>query len=131
MTGEVTLTGRVLPVGGVREKVLAARRAGVKTVLIPRHNENDLLELPTEVKNDLTFFSVDTLDDVVPHLFETPPAKPKRSSKAAPGTRVRAAPKIKAPAVPAPVKVPKPRVPPATARKESPRPARRPRPGSV
>ena len=70
MTGEVTLTGRVLPVGGVREKVLAARRAGIKSVLIPRHNEKDLVELPAEVKADLTFHLVDTLDDVVPRLFE-------------------------------------------------------------
>ena len=72
MTGEVTLTGRVLPVGGVREKVLAARRAGITTVLIPRHNEKDLIELPAEVKADITFHSVDTLDDVVPHLFTEP-----------------------------------------------------------
>ena len=80
MTGEVTLTGRVLPVGGVREKVLAARRAGIKTVLIPRHNEKDLIELPAEVKADVTFHAIDTLDDVVPHLFSVPktkPAKPK------------------------------------------------------
>ncbi|MBX6315311.1 MAG: endopeptidase La, partial [Isosphaeraceae bacterium] len=74
MTGEITLTGRVLPVGGVREKVLAARRAGIKTVLLPRHNEKDLVELPAEVKADLTFHLVDTLDDVVPHLF---PARPR------------------------------------------------------
>ena len=60
MTGEVTLTGRVLPVGGVREKILAARRAGIKTVLIPRHNEKDLVEIPAEVKADLTFGLVDT-----------------------------------------------------------------------
>ena len=69
MTGEVTLTGRVLPVGGVREKVLAARRAGIQTVLIPRHNEKDLAELPAEVKADVTFHLIDTLDDVVPYLF--------------------------------------------------------------
>jgi ATP-dependent Lon protease len=78
MTGEVTLTGRVLPVGGVRDKVLAARRAGIKTVLIPRHNEKDLVELPPEVKADLTFRLVDTLDDVVPRLFEARGVKPKR-----------------------------------------------------
>ncbi len=54
MTGEVTLTGRILPVGGVREKILAARRAGIKTVLLPRHNEKDLVEIPAEVKADLT-----------------------------------------------------------------------------
>ncbi len=75
MTGEVTLTGRVLPVGGVREKVLAARRAGIKSVLIPRHNEKDLIELPAEVKADLTFQLVDTLDDVVPLLFARPPRR--------------------------------------------------------
>ncbi len=70
MTGEVTLTGRVLPVGGVREKVLAARRAGITTVLIPHHNEKDLAELPPEVKADVQFQVVETLDDVVTHLFE-------------------------------------------------------------
>ena len=69
MTGEVTLTGRVLPVGGVREKILAARRAGITHVLIPRHNEKDLIDLPVEVKNDLTFHIVETLDDVLSHLF--------------------------------------------------------------
>jgi ATP-dependent Lon protease len=78
MTGEVTLTGRVLPVGGVRDKVLAARRAGIRTVLLPRHNEKDLVELPPEVKADLTFRLVDTLDDVVPRLFESSKAKPRR-----------------------------------------------------
>ena len=95
MTGEVTLTGRVLPVGGVREKVLAARRAGIKTVLIPLHNEKDLVELPPEVKADLTFHTVKTLDDVIALLFPAkakaaakPLAIPEPSSKAArrPGT---------------------------------------------
>ena len=76
MTGEVTLTGRVLPVGGVREKVLAARRAGITTVLIPRHNEKDLVELPAEVKADVTFHSVDTLDDVMHLLFPAKAPKP-------------------------------------------------------
>jgi ATP-dependent Lon protease len=73
MTGEVTLTGRVLPVGGVREKILAARRAGIETVLLPRHNEKDLVDIPAEVKADLTLRFVDTLDDVIPRLFETRP----------------------------------------------------------
>ena len=82
MTGEVTLTGRVLPVGGVREKVLAARRAGITTILIPRHNEKDLIELPAEVKADVTFHTVDTLDDVVDYLF--PPAKPETATKPKP-----------------------------------------------
>jgi ATP-dependent Lon protease len=77
MTGEVTLTGRVLPVGGVRDKVLAARRAGIKTVLIPRHNEKDLVEIPSEVKADIAFGLVDTLDDVVSRLFEPRGSKPQ------------------------------------------------------
>ena len=79
MTGEVTLTGRVLPVGGVREKILAARRAGIKSVLIPRHNEKDLVEIPAEVKADVTFQLVDTLDDVVPRLFPEPPPQVRRA----------------------------------------------------
>ncbi len=69
MTGEVTLTGRILPVGGVREKILAAHRAGIKTVLLPRHNEKDLVEIPAEVKADVILKPVDTLDDVVAQLF--------------------------------------------------------------
>jgi ATP-dependent Lon protease len=73
MTGEVTLTGRVLPVGGVREKILAARRAGIKNILLPRHNEKDLVDIPAEVKADLTLKLVDTLSDVVPRLFESRP----------------------------------------------------------
>jgi ATP-dependent Lon protease len=83
MTGEVTLTGRVLPVGGVREKVLAARRAGIKVILIPRHNQKDLVELPAEVKADLTFHTVDTLDDVVSHLF----GRPSKGARRTPVTR--------------------------------------------
>jgi ATP-dependent Lon protease len=83
MTGEVTLTGRVLPVGGVREKILAARRAGIKGVLIPRHNEKDLVEVPAEVKADLSFHLVDTLDDVVPRLFEPLPGRPEPRRRAA------------------------------------------------
>ena len=83
MTGEVTLTGRVLPVGGVREKVLAARRAGIKTVLIPHHNEKDLAELPAEVKADVAFHVVKTIEDVVPFLFppKHPSAGPTRSAR--------------------------------------------------
>jgi ATP-dependent Lon protease len=81
MTGEVTLTGRVLPVGGIREKILAARRAGIQAVLIPRHNEKDLLDLPAEVKADMTFHTIDTLDDVIPYLF---PAKASAKKPATP-----------------------------------------------
>jgi ATP-dependent Lon protease len=74
MTGEVTLTGRVLPVGGVREKILAARRAGIRIVLLPRHNEKDLVDIPAEVKADLTVRLVDTLSDVLAPLFESGPS---------------------------------------------------------
>lgn len=65
MTGEITLSGLVLPVGGIREKALAARRHGIKTFVLPRRNEPDLAELPPEVKNDMTFVPVDTLEDVL------------------------------------------------------------------
>ncbi len=88
MTGEVTLTGRVLPVGGVREKVLAARRAGITTVLIPRHNEKDLVELPAEVKADVTFHTIDTLEDVMVHLFPPKP-RPKPTSAKPPTAKAR------------------------------------------
>jgi ATP-dependent Lon protease len=85
MTGEVTLTGRILPVGGVREKALAARRAGIRTVLLPRHNEKDLVELPAEVRADVTFRPVDTLDDVVALLFPEKPARARAATTRAKG----------------------------------------------
>jgi ATP-dependent Lon protease len=84
MTGEVTLTGRVLPVGGVREKILAARRAGIRIVLLPRHNEKDLVDIPAEVKADLTLRLVDTLSDVVPYLFEGRSSSAKTSAQRTP-----------------------------------------------
>ena len=64
MTGEITLTGQVLPIGGVREKVLAAQRAGVKRVILPRENEPDLAELPAETRRELDFVLVDSVDEV-------------------------------------------------------------------
>ncbi|HEV3121273.1 MAG TPA: endopeptidase La [Isosphaeraceae bacterium] len=110
MTGEVTLTGRVLPVGGVREKVLAARRAGIKNVVIPRHNEKDLVELPPEIKTDTVFHLVDTLDDVVPLLFGTERKSGKRQAtpaRAKPATRRRALPPPRDPALPKPIRRPR------------------------
>ena len=65
MTGEITLRGRVLPIGGVKEKVLGAMRAGVTTILLPRENEADLEDVPDEAKQKLAFHSVDTLEDVL------------------------------------------------------------------
>jgi ATP-dependent Lon protease len=74
MTGEITLTGQVLPIGGVREKALAAQRAGIKRVIIPRENEPDLEELPKETREDLEFVLADTLDNVLAAAFDGPPA---------------------------------------------------------
>jgi ATP-dependent Lon protease len=65
MTGEITLTGQVLPIGGVREKALAAQRAGVKTVVLPKENEPDLAELPDEAKEALSFTLADSIDQVL------------------------------------------------------------------
>jgi ATP-dependent Lon protease len=65
MTGEITLTGQVLPIGGVREKVLAAQRAGIRTVVLPMENEGDLDDLPKEVRRELRFVPVDSVDDVL------------------------------------------------------------------
>jgi ATP-dependent Lon protease len=65
MTGEVTLTGLVLPIGGVKEKVLAARRAGLKRVILPRANQKDLRDLPEEVRNAMEFVFADRVEDVL------------------------------------------------------------------
>jgi ATP-dependent Lon protease len=65
MTGEITLSGLVLPVGGIREKALAARRSGIRTMILPALNEPDLAELPEEIKKDMTFVPVETLEQVV------------------------------------------------------------------
>ena len=65
MTGEITLSGLVLPVGGIREKSLAARRSGIKTVILPALNEPDLAELAEEIRRDMTFVPVETLEQVV------------------------------------------------------------------
>jgi ATP-dependent Lon protease len=70
MTGEITLSGLVLPVGGIREKALAARRFGIKTFILPALNESDLAELPEEVRRDMTFVPVETLEDVLKVAFE-------------------------------------------------------------
>jgi ATP-dependent Lon protease len=65
MTGEITLSGLVLPVGGIREKALAARRQGIRTVILPAMNETDLAELPEEIRRDMTFVPVQTLEEVL------------------------------------------------------------------
>jgi ATP-dependent Lon protease len=70
MTGEITLTGQVLPIGGIREKALAAQRAGLKRIILPRENEPDLQELPKETRNELEFILVDTISEVFDAAFD-------------------------------------------------------------
>ncbi len=72
MTGEITLRGRVLPVGGIKEKVLAAHRAGIKRVILPERNVADLEEVPQEIKNELEFFGVSRMDEVLKLALEDP-----------------------------------------------------------
>ncbi len=72
MTGEVTLRGRVLPIGGLKEKLLAALRAGIKTVLIPAENEKDLAEIPDNVKRELEIIPVSEADEVLRHALTRP-----------------------------------------------------------
>ncbi|WP_419885087.1 endopeptidase La [Paenibacillus sp. B-A-8] len=69
MTGEITLRGRVLPIGGLKEKSLAAHRAGYKKILLPKDNERDLKEIPESVRNDVEFIPVSTMDQVLHHAL--------------------------------------------------------------
>ena len=73
MTGEITLRGRVLPIGGLKEKLLAALRAGIKTVFIPKDNEKDLAEIPDNVKKGLKIFAVSHVDEVIAKALIRPP----------------------------------------------------------
>jgi ATP-dependent Lon protease len=70
MTGEITLRGRVLPVGGIKEKVLAAHRAGIKRVILPERNAADLEEVPEEIRETLEFVPVSTVDEVLANALE-------------------------------------------------------------
>jgi len=73
MTGEITLRGRVLPIGGLKEKLLAASRGGIKTVLIPKDNEKDLADIPENVKKELEVIPVTSIDQVIEHALVTRP----------------------------------------------------------
>ena len=82
MTGEVTLRGRVLPVGGLREKALAAQRAGIHTVILPKQNLQDVAEIPKELKRKLTFIPVTHMNEVLEAALEV---KPQWRNERAPG----------------------------------------------
>jgi ATP-dependent Lon protease len=81
MTGEITLRGQVLPVGGIKEKVLAAHRIGLKTVVLPKRNEADLEELPEEVRQSIHFVFADTVEDVLRASLEQFPKKTRHKKK--------------------------------------------------
>jgi len=92
MTGEITLRGQVLPIGGVKEKVLAAHRSGLKTVILPKYNEKDLDDIPDDIRKTMSFVFAESVDDVLDAALDKPKAskaksngstaKPKRTTKA-------------------------------------------------
>jgi ATP-dependent Lon protease len=82
MTGEITLRGKVLPVGGIKEKVLAAKRAGVSTVILPKRNAKDLEELSQTVRDEMKFYFVETIDDALAYALE-PKSEDSREDSAA------------------------------------------------
>ena len=81
MTGEITLTGRVLPIGGLKEKTLAALRAGIGRVIIPEANKNEVEEMPSYVKRRLEFLPVKTMEDVITILFQIAPKKNRKKKQ--------------------------------------------------
>jgi ATP-dependent Lon protease len=92
MTGEITLSGRVLPVGGITEKVLAARRVGLREVILPLRNERNVLEdLSEDLRRDMTVHFVTTIDEVLdlaltPRAAEATPASPPETGELQPST---------------------------------------------
>ena len=76
MTGEVTLRGKILPVGGIKDKLLAAYRAGIRNVVLPRANQKDLVEVPDEVKDVTRFHCVDHVDEVFELVLLGSPSAP-------------------------------------------------------
>jgi len=81
MTGEITLTGQVLPIGGVREKSLAAQRAGLRRVILPAENEHDLEELPEETREELEFVLAESIVDVFEVAFDGARRRRRRGSQ--------------------------------------------------
>ena len=81
MTGEITLRGKVLPVGGIKEKVLAAKRAGISTIVLPKRNEKDLVEVPDEIKAKITFHTVESVDEMLPVIFGAEPTRQEKKAE--------------------------------------------------
>jgi ATP-dependent Lon protease len=81
MTGEITLRGQVLPVGGIKEKVLAAHRAGIKTIILPDWNRKDLEDIPKNVEKDIRFHFVDKMMDVLKIALEQKKRRPGKTRK--------------------------------------------------
>ncbi|MGG1664160.1 endopeptidase La [Brevibacillus sp. NRS-1366] len=77
MTGEITLRGRVLPIGGLKEKCMSAHRAGLTTIILPKDNEKDIEDIPESVRNELTFYPVEHLDEVLRHALTKQPVGDK------------------------------------------------------
>jgi len=80
MTGEITLTGSILPIGGLNEKLLAAKRNDIKTVLIPKDNEIDLNEIQDKVKDGIRIIPIEKVEDAIPYIF-TETKTPKKNTK--------------------------------------------------
>jgi predicted ATP-dependent protease len=76
MTGEITLRGKVLPIGGLKEKVLAAHRAGLRTIIVSRRNEPDIDDIPEEVRRELTFVFVERMEEVLDAALAPRPTEP-------------------------------------------------------
>lgn len=81
MTGEITLRGKVLPVGGIKEKVLAAKRAGISTIILPKRNDKDLVDVPEHVQADINFHFVEKIDEMLPFVFGTEEQEEKEEEK--------------------------------------------------
>ena len=81
MTGEITLRGKVLPIGGLKEKILAAHRSGLKTIIVPRENEKDLADIPKNVLDSLAIYMVESMDEVLKIALAEPLGRSRRRAR--------------------------------------------------
>ena len=87
MTGEITLRGKVLPIGGVKEKLLAAHRAGIRVIILPRDNEKDLADVPVEIQAEFAIHFVETMDEVLKVALTRSPVPLEENTGAETGFR--------------------------------------------